>query len=170
MSVSGVDDPLVRLIAELSDAGVEFIVVGGAAAVLQNAPIVTEDVDIVHRRTEENITRLTGVLERLDAYFRGDPARRKLRPRASDFAGHGHILLQTELGKLDVLCEISGQRGYEELVDHTVQVGDGALVFRVLDLPMLIRVKAEANRPKDRLVLPILLATLEERKKRVQGT
>lgn len=41
MSVSGDDDPLVRLIAELTDAGVEFIVVGGAAAVLQNAPIVT---------------------------------------------------------------------------------------------------------------------------------
>lgn len=69
-----------------------------------------------------------------------------------------------------MLCEVSGQRGYEELVDHTVQVGDGALVFRVLDLPMLIRVEAEANRPKDRLVLPILLATLEERKRRVQGS
>ena len=164
------DDPLVRLIAELTDAGDEFIVVGGAAAVLQNAPVVTEDVDIVHRRTEENIARLTGVLERLDAYFRGDPARRKLRPRASDFAGHGHILLQTELGKLDVLCEISGQRGYEELVEHTVQVGDGSLIIRVLDLPMLIRVKAEANRPKDRLVLPVLLATLEERLKRTQGS
>lgn len=129
---------------------------------------MTEDVDIVHRRTEENITRLTGVLERLDAYFRGDPARRKLRPRAADFAGHGHILLQTELGKLDVLCEISGARGYDELVNHTVQVADGSLTFRVLDLPMLIRVKSEANRPKDRLVLPILLATLEERKKRAQ--
>lgn len=108
------------------------------------------------------------MLERLDAYFRGDPARRKLRPRAAAFAGHGHILLQTELGKLDVLCEISGARGYDELVDHTVQVADGSLTFRVLDLPMLIRVKSEANRPKDRLVLPILLATLEERKKRAQ--
>ena len=164
------DDPLVRLLGELTDAGVEFIVVGGAAAVLQNAPVVTEDVDIVHRRTDDNIARLSGVLDRLDAYFRGDPARRKLRPRASDFAGNGHILLQTELGKLDCLCEISGQRGYEELLDHTVQVGDGSLTFRLLDLPMLIRVKAEANRPKDRLVLPILLATLEERKKRSQGS
>lgn len=37
--------------------------------------------------------------------------------------------------------------------------------LRVLDLPMLIKVKAEANRPKDRLTLPILMATLEERKK-----
>lgn len=164
------DDPLVHLIRELTDAGVEFIVVGGAAAVLQNAPIVTEDVDIVHRRTTENIARLTEVLERLDAYFRGDPARRKLRPRASDFAGHGHILLQTDLGKLDVLCEISGQRGYEELAEHTLEVEDGSLRVQVLDLPMLIRVKAEANRPKDRLVLPVLLATLEERRKRQQGS
>lgn len=163
-------DPLVRLISALTDAGVEFIVIGGAAAVLQNVPVVTEYVDIVHRRSEENIARLTEVLDRLDAYFRGDLARRKLRPRASDFAGNGHILLQTELGKLDVLCEISGHRGYEQLIAHTIHVGNGSLSIRVLDLPMLIRVKTEANRPKDRLVLPVLLATLEERLRRTQGS
>jgi hypothetical protein len=38
-------------------------------------------------------------------------------------------------------------------------------VVRVLDLPRLIAVKARANRPKDRAVLPLLLATLDERAK-----
>jgi hypothetical protein len=33
---------------------VEFIVVGGVAAVLQGAPVVTFDLDILHRRTPEN--------------------------------------------------------------------------------------------------------------------
>jgi len=43
-------------------------------------------------------------------------------------------------------------------------VRDEALEFRVLDLATLIEVKREAGRAKDRLVLPILLALLEEKK------
>jgi hypothetical protein len=35
----------------------------------------------------------------------------------------------------------------------------------VLDLPTLIAVKTKANRPKDRIVLPVLVATLQERNK-----
>lgn len=37
------------------------------------------------------------------------------------------------------------------------------LRLRVLDLPELIRLKAEAGRPKDKLALPVLIAALEER-------
>lgn len=35
----------------------------------------------------------------------------------------------------------------------------------VLDLPILIEVKARAGRPTDRMALPILIATLQERDK-----
>ena len=37
--------------------------------------------------------------------------------------------------------------------------------LRVLDLPTLIAVKTRVGRPKDRMVPPILVATLEEREK-----
>jgi hypothetical protein len=36
----------------------------------------------------------------------------------------------------------------------------------VLDLPTLIEVKTRAARPKDKLALPLLLATLDERSRR----
>jgi hypothetical protein len=58
---------LAALLAKLSDAQVEFIIVGGAAAVIQGAPITTNDLDIVHRRTPENVARLLEVLLSLDA-------------------------------------------------------------------------------------------------------
>jgi hypothetical protein len=41
---------LPALLAVLCDSGVEFIIVGGVAAVLQGVPITTNDLDIVHRR------------------------------------------------------------------------------------------------------------------------
>lgn len=44
-------------------------------------------------------------------------------------------------------------------------MSDGERVLRVLDLPTLIAVKTKAGRPKDRVVLPILIATLQERNK-----
>jgi ATP-dependent helicase/DNAse subunit B len=43
-----------------------------------------------------------GVLDSLDAHFRNDLMRRKLRPRPSDLAGHGHLLLRTTLGRFGI--------------------------------------------------------------------
>ena len=129
-------------------------------------PISTFDLDIVHKRTPENIERLLSVLATLDAHFYPDFARRKLPPRASDLAGRGHILLSTKLGRLDVLCELTGERGYAELLPHTTEISADTLHLRVLDLPTLARVKTEAGRPKDLLAVPIIIAAEEERKKR----
>jgi hypothetical protein len=153
------------LLSELAQGGVEFIVVGGAAALLQAAPISTQDLDIVHRRTPENVERLLCVLERLDAFFRYDLANRRLKPTAEMLLGHGQLNLSTTLGPLDPLCELGDGEGYDELLAHTIVVGDGGLALRVLDLETLIAVKARAGRPKDKAVLPVLIATLEERRK-----
>jgi hypothetical protein len=156
---------LPALLAKLCDAGVEFIIVGGAAAVIQGAPITTNDLDIVHRRTPENVARLLEVLLHLDATMRYDLANRGLRPTAEMLAGKGQINLSTSLGPIDPLCELDEGQGYEELLAHSQSVIDEGRPLRVLDLPTLIAVKAKAGRPKDRMVLPILIATLQERDK-----
>jgi len=70
------------ILSALTQAGVQFIVVGGIAAVLGGVPINTFDLDVVHSRDENNLTRLLPVLESLDAVFRIQPERR-LRPAAS---------------------------------------------------------------------------------------
>src|SRR5213078_3419415 len=80
---------LPALLAALCDSGIEFIIVGGVAAVLQGEPITTTDLDIVHRRTPENVARLLEVLHKLDATMRHDMARRGLgrRRRCSPVGG-----------------------------------------------------------------------------------
>jgi hypothetical protein len=156
---------LPALLAALCTAGVEFIIVGGAAAVIQGAPITTNDLDIVHRRSPENVARLLGVLLRLDAKMRYDLANRGLRPTAAMLAGTGQINLSTSLGPIDPLCDLDEGQGYDQLLAHSQTVIDEGRELRVLDLPTLIAVKTKAGRPKDRLVLPILIATFEEREK-----
>jgi hypothetical protein len=154
---------LAALLAKLCDAGVEFIVVGGAAAVIHGAPLTTKDLDIVHRRTPENVARLLEVALQLDATMRYDFANRGLRPTAEMLAGRGQINLSTLLGPFDPLCEIGDRQGYDELVAHSELLVEEGRLLRVLDLPTLIAMKTKAGRPKDRLMLPILIATLRAR-------
>lgn len=153
---------LAALIRALVEAGVEFVVVGGAAAVLHGAPTTTQDLDIVHRRTPENVARLMGLLGELDAIIR-DPAGRVLRPGEDELMGRGQLNLSTSLGPLDPLCTLHDGRGYDELIEHTEAVTDDTLTFRIIDLESLIDIKASAGRAKDRIVLPILLALLQDR-------
>ena len=105
---------------EMHEGGVDFIVVGGLAAVLNGAPINTFDLDIVHSRTRENVARLLGVLEALDATRRIQPSRR-LRPNASHLSSPGHHNLLTTCGPLDVLGTIGGGLGYEYRLPHGKQ-------------------------------------------------
>jgi hypothetical protein len=61
------------LLEALAGAGVEFIVVGGAAAVAHSSARLTADLDIVYRRTPENIARLAAALALHGPYLRGAP-------------------------------------------------------------------------------------------------
>jgi hypothetical protein len=153
---------LESLLATLCEAGIEFIVVGGVAAVLQGAPITTQDLDIVHQRTPENITRLVALLNDLDAFFRPVLSGRYVRPTSEHLAGNGHVNLTTRLGPLDHLCLMDG-RSYEDLLPHTDELTDGSLQLRVLDLPTLIETKKRTGRAKDQLSLPILIALMAKR-------
>jgi hypothetical protein len=147
----------------LNEHGVDFIVVGGIAAVLEGAPISTFDLDIVHSRTGDNVQRLVGALTALDAHYRLQPERR-IRPQASHLSSAAHQLLMTPYGPLDVLGSIEHSHGYEELLEHVNEMKVGAgLAIRVLKLAKLIDVKSETAGEKDLATLPILRKTLEQK-------
>lgn len=152
---------LIALLDALLAAEVEFVVIGGLAAVLHGAPVVTADIDIVHRRTPDNIARLLGVLLPLRARARGDS--RNLPPTSSALSGRGHILLDTDWGPVNVLCEIGVGQDYDWLQPRSEVIGRGERSVRIVTLPTLIELKQAANRPKDRLAIPILMATLDAR-------
>lgn len=116
------DEPTERVLLELLDGGVELIVVGGLAAVLSGVPVVTFAVDIVHRRTPENVERLLAVLLRGGAYHRLDLANRRLPPTRDALLGRGHLNLAVGDAKLDVLCEIDPSAAYEDLLASTYMV------------------------------------------------
>lgn len=155
----------VDILQTLAEHGADFIVVGGVCAVLHGAPVHTFDLDLVHCRAPENLDRLLQALHELDAYFR-EHGERRLRPDRSHLTSPGHQLLMTRAGPLDLLGTISSDRGYDELLPHTLamKVRDD-LQVRLLDLATLIVIKEETGRDRDQATLPILRRTLEEKQK-----
>jgi predicted nucleotidyltransferase len=153
---------LAELLALLLDSSVEFVLVGGGAAVIHGAPVTTQDIDIVHNREPANVDRLLQVLADLDAHV-VDPAGRNLKPERLALSGPGQSLLRTRLGRVDALGALHDGRGYEELVATAETVDFDGRPLRIIDLQTLIAIKAGTGRAKDRLVLPVLLELARRR-------
>lgn len=161
---------LLALLRTLAESEAQFIVIGGIAAVLQGAPVQTYDLDIVYAVNPENVNRLLGVLESLDATFRIQPDR-LLRPAASHLSGGGHLNLLTNSGPLDLLGTISENLRFQDLLPCSSNMDIGAgIPIRVLDLETLIEIKEHLGGDKDIAVLPLLRQTLKESKKRRNPT
>jgi predicted nucleotidyltransferase len=152
---------VVRVLAE---GGVEFIVVGGLAATMHGSARLTYDVDVVYRRTADNIHRLVLALTPYHPYLRGAPPGLPFRWDAATIARGLNFTLTTDIGDLDVLGEIVGGGGYEELLPHTVTKQVFGVECRCLHLQALIQVKRAAGRPKDLEAIAELEALLEERR------
>jgi predicted nucleotidyltransferase len=160
-----IEHDFAALLFALNDADVEFLIVGGLAAVLNGTPVNTYDVDVVHRRTPENVDRIMPVLGALEAIYRIQPERR-LRPAKSSLLSPGHQNLITKYGPLDLLGSIGRDMSYEDLLPHTTEmlIEEGVRV-RVLNLETLIEIKEELGGEKDRAMLPVLRRTLEEKQR-----
>lgn len=154
--------PLAAIIS-LAGHSVRFIVVGGVAATLHGAPLLTFDLDVVYSRDPANLDRLLPFLEDADAYFRIQPERRP-RPNRSHLAGTGPLNLATRFGAVDLLATVGANLGYDDLLPHCgeMDLGDGLRIL-VLTLETVIRLKEQLGSEKDRAALPVLRQTLRER-------
>lgn len=154
---------LERALQELSRAGVEFIIVGGVAAVIHGSARVTQDLDIVYSRTLENIAKVAAALAPYQPYLRGAPPGLPFRWDAETIRRGLNFTLTTTLGDLDLLGEIVGGGNYTALLPHSAVVQISGNDVRCLELGRLIHVKRAAGRPKDLEAIAELEALREER-------
>ncbi len=154
------------LLRTLSEQRVEFILVGGVAAVAHGSAKLTQDVDVVYRRTEGNISRLVAAIADKEPYLRGAPPGLPFQWDEETIRRGLNFTLTTELGDLDLLGEITGGGTYEDLLPHTIVIRAFGVECRCLDLPHLIHVKRAAGRPRDLDAVAELEAILHEKIRR----
>lgn len=150
------------LLRTLTDASVEFIVVGGVAANAHGSARLTVDIDVSYRRTDGNLRRLVKALAPLKPYLRGAPAGLPFEWSEATLRAGLNFTLTTSKGPIDLLGEIVGGGTYEDLLPHSIIMHAFGRDLQVLDLGWLIRVKRAAGRPKDLEVIAELEALQDE--------
>ncbi|HEX8069577.1 MAG TPA: hypothetical protein VF546_06480 [Pyrinomonadaceae bacterium] len=153
------------LLSALTAGGVEFIIVGGAAATAHGSARLTADLDVVYRRTAENISRLVRTLAPLAPYLRGAPPGLPFEWSERTIRNGLNFTLTTDLGALDLLGEITGGGAYDALRPHSIRLSLYGVECLCLGLERLIHVKRAAGRPKDLEVIAELEALNEERER-----
>ena len=154
-----------RLLEALVTAGVEFIIIGGMAATAHGSAHVTVDLDLVYRRTLENIARLAAALQPLQPYLRGAPPGLPFRFDADTIKRGLNFTLVTSAGDLDAMGEAAGGGTYEALLPRSELRSIFGFDVRFVDLEMLLHLKRAAGRPKDLERIAELEALRDERKK-----
>jgi hypothetical protein len=119
------------------------------AAVVHGSARLTQDLDVVYDRTPQNLDRLVTALAPQEPYLRGAPPDLPFEWSSATLRAGLNFTLQTRLGALDLLGEIAGGGGYDELVADAIVVELADVEFLCLGLPRLIEVKRAAGRPKD---------------------
>jgi predicted nucleotidyltransferase len=152
-----------ELLRVLVDHRVEFIIVGGVAATLHGSARSTQDLDVVYARTAENLRRLVAALRGHRPYLRGAPPGLPFSWDEETLRRGLNFTLETDLGDLDLLGEIAGGGGHDDLRPHSVEFEAFGIGLRCLDLDTLIRVKRAAGRPRDLEAIAELRVIREER-------
>lgn len=162
MTVSSFDP--IEMLRVLSHAQVKFVVIGGYAAELLGAPLMTMDLDVCYERSTENMERLAAALRQLGAKLRVANVDEDL-PFLLDgrtLAAGDSFTFVTDLGSLDVLGTPSGTKGFRDLVTsaRAVPVAND-LSVPVVALADLMRMKRASARIKDKMHLEVLAALQE---------
>jgi hypothetical protein len=151
-----------RLLVSIAGAGVEFIVVDGVAGGLHGAARATYDLDIVYRRDGPNLARLVGALAPFEPYLRGAPSGLPFRWDAETLARGLNFTLTTTAGDIDLLGDVIGGGGYEDVLPDTIEVDVFGVTCRCVTLPKLIALKRAAGRPRDFDAIAQLEVLLDE--------
>ena len=146
--------------------GVDFVLIGGIAAIVLGSSYSTSDLDVAYARDRANIERLAEALRELGATLRGAPPGIPFRLDADGLEAGLNFTFTTRRGDLDVFGEPAGAPAYEELKRRASVEQIGGVEIRVASIDHLIAMKQAAGREKDRLLASQLQALSDALRRR----
>jgi predicted nucleotidyltransferase len=138
-----------RILGLLTARGVDFVLIGGYAAVLHGSPRVTRDLDICYATDRENLRAIAKVLEELNARPFGADEDVPFVADERTLAKVDLLTLETDAGRLDLLTAPAGSQGYNQLRANAAHYEIGGFLVKVAEIEDLLAMKAAAGRPKD---------------------
>lgn len=138
------------LLAHLTLHGVDFVVVGGLAAVMYGSERNTFDLDICPAQDAGNLDALGKALVEIEARLRGIEDDVPFVPDGRSLRGMQILTLDTSFGPLDVLTHPDGSPPYRSLRGRAERMDLGTASVLVASIDDLLAMKQAAGRPKDK--------------------
>lgn len=155
-----------QIVTALDRHGVDYVLIGGLAAVVHGSAVATTDIDLVPDGNRSNLGRLAGALRELGAKMRVPDLAYAIDVPLDDhtFDAFTTASFRTPYGDVDVVLrpDAPGPRRhftFDELNRRAHARQAFGVTIRVADLDDIISSKAAAGRPQDLAALPHL-ATL----------
>lgn len=155
---------LQALLRFLIHSPIDFVLVGGFAAVLHGSNQVTRDIDICIVYTPERINDLRELLRPLNPRHRMDELKTSFLEFPQDLSRKQDFHLSTDLGLLDVISEVEGVGGYYDLIEKSEEIELYGGKCRIMGVEDLIKAKKALGRHRDLVVVEELEAILKEKK------
>jgi predicted nucleotidyltransferase len=152
---------LQKLLQRLDDAGVEFVLVGGYAAMLHGSSLLTRDVDVCAELSADTIEKLREALRETNPVHRLSSPRQSFLVVPEPGASLDNLYLNTDLGTLDLLGRITGVGDYARVARDAVDVEIFGRRVRAISLDDLIAAKEALGRDKDLIAAKELRAIRE---------
>jgi hypothetical protein len=154
-----------QLLAPFVRHDVEFVLIGGMAGIAHGSGYLSYDLDLAYSRRTGNIKRLVAALGELEVRLRGAPPELKFLLDERTIENGSNFTFITPHGDLDVLGDIAGVKGFDELAEGAVDRIVAGFPIRVASIDSLISMKRAANRPKDRNMLEDYIVIADEQRR-----
>jgi predicted nucleotidyltransferase len=151
-----------RLLEQLLDGGVEFVIVGGVASVLHGSTLLTRDLDICIPLDTDALLRLQKALQGLNPRVRAGSERVPLELDEARASTVKNLYITTDEGRLDCVGFVEGVGAFDVVQSESEEFDLGGYSCRVLSLDALIRSKEALGRPQD-LQTVVQLKAIRER-------
>jgi len=138
-----------RLFAALRARNVKFLIIGLGAAVLEGAPVATQDIDVWFETIDNDQIKLAA--QDAGGFW------------VSGFGMQPPAFGGDALSRIDVVLTAHGLRRFADEYDAGIEREIEGVILRVLPLERVIASKRATSRAKDIASLPALEATLRAR-------
>lgn len=154
---------LQALLKLLIQSPVDFVLVGGFAAVLHGSNQTTRDIDICILYSPEQIHSLREVLRPFNPHHRMEDAKRSFLDTPEDLSLAQDLHLMTDLGPLDVISRVMGVGGYYDVLKNSQEIDLYGGRCYLISIDDLIKSKKILGRHRDLVTAMELEAILKEK-------
>jgi hypothetical protein len=154
---------LQTLLKLLIHSPIDFVLVGGFAAVLHGSNQITRDIDICVIHSPDQIRALQDLLKPFHPVYRKQEQTVSFLEAPKNLSTQQDFHLSTDLGILDIITHVKGVGDYYDVLrkSETMQLFAGSCC--IISIDDLIKSKKALGRHRDLVVVEELEAILKEK-------